>query len=93
VITSDSGGGGDRRAIVRALASEPTKTFAGLSQGGACMLCGETIKPDEVEYEFENAALTITVDVNCYETVAQEMAEARRAAEAAATAACIRVTG
>src|SRR5262245_862491 len=55
-------GDGDRGAIVRVLASQPTKTFAGLSRGGVCMLCGSA---------------TMTVDAECFKMIEPQIAEAR----------------
>jgi len=76
-IGGSSGVDGDRGAIVRVLASQPTKTFAGLSRGGGCMLCGSAIKRDEPEYEIESSTLTMTVDADCFKMIELQIAEAR----------------
>jgi hypothetical protein len=77
VIAGGSGVVRDRRAIIRALASEPTKTFAGLSRGGICVLCGSTIRRGEPEYEIESPTLTVTVDVDCFKMIELQITEAR----------------
>lgn len=65
-----------RRAIARALALQPTKTFAGLSHGGTCMVCGQAIKPGEPEYEIEAAAVTMTLDADCYTLFEKQITKA-----------------
>jgi hypothetical protein len=81
VAGSSDLGDADRDTIIRALASLPVKTFAGLSRGGVCKLCGETIKRDTVEYEVETDAVSLILDVECFNLFreAQEESTARRA--------------
>ena len=65
----------DRRTILRVLASQPTKTFAGLSRGGVCMLCGAAINREQIEYEIVSASLAMTVDVDCHKQFMNEIPE------------------
>ena len=39
------------------------------------MLCGQAIKPDAPEYELEAAAMTMTLDFDCYNLFQQRVAD------------------
>ena len=76
--SSDAPGGRRRLALMRAFAADPTvQTFVDPSRGGICILCGVAIKQNEIEYGIATTRSAITVEVNCYKALQQEMAAVR----------------